>query len=135
MRANPSALNAAVVAALREPLDAPHGSAVMTFVTATATVAFVVLGAARDCAASVNDQRARARRQTGALFRAAPNGVGRGTRQGRYFVGPSPRELMFCSARLSFRSGAHNRLRSRKRSVVRRHLTAYLTDLYGSPLV
>ena len=35
-------MDAAVVAALAVPLDAPHGPAVVTFVTATAAAAFVV---------------------------------------------------------------------------------------------
>ena len=55
-------VHTAVDATLAAPADATHGAAVVPFVAASTAVAFVVLGAARDRAVSVNDQRAGTRR-------------------------------------------------------------------------
>jgi len=54
-------LDPAVIAAIERPDPTTNRVTVVSFVATTAAVAFVVFGAARDRAVSVNDQRARAR--------------------------------------------------------------------------
>jgi hypothetical protein len=58
---SPGEMNAAVIAAIPKPLDTTNRRTIMPFVTTTTAATFVVLGAARDSAVRMNDERAGAR--------------------------------------------------------------------------